>query len=122
MTDRLIDSASALSRFRSREGYKVKKPSTVSGYIAICKLRRALQREYTDQMFNDFVEKGNYSEIRKLSRADRINKFVNKLNRLPPDTIKRLFIIYQDIGFTDFVNELSLPTSTLMRTNQIAEA
>lgn len=118
----IMDSASALARFRRTEGLTFKTPTAVSGYIAQCKLRRAIAAEYSDEMFKQFKQKFEFHNRKRqpaMTRQERVNKFINKLDRLPAETNKRLFAIYEADGIEALVRELSLPIAILMRTSQV---
>jgi hypothetical protein len=105
----LLDSNAALRRLKMRHGLHVSRNVNVSSYILLCKLRRAIQEEFTDRIHRET------RKTRRSSRNDKINIFLNRMERLPGATIKNLFKTYETKGIRALVTELNLPIATLLK-------
>jgi hypothetical protein len=117
-----LNSASALMRFKSRNGLRKTKSATTCGYIALVGIKRVLRDEFTDDVFRDFIRENDYVASTRVGddKRDRINKFLNKLDKMPYDVIEGIYKVYQDSGIKALVKELNKPIAILKR-NQTEE-
>lgn len=120
-SNRTMNSASALMRFKTRSGYNRDQKVNVCGYIAMMKIRKALHTEFTDELFREFVKTNQYSKRTRVGddKRDRINKFINRLNKLDYSIIENIYRVYQAGGIEDLVKEMGKPLDALKRTNTI---
>ena len=114
---RILDSASLLRRFKRANGLNVTSSANMSGYITLCKVKRILQREFTESLFAKFMTKHQYAQNTKLDRAEKINRLVNRLEKLPPATIRALYRTHEKEGVLAMVEFLNLPMARLLRSD-----
>lgn len=114
--ERLLDNASHLSRFKVRSGVGRSSVANVPGFILLCKLKRALHNEYTQGMFAEDKRK-THSKKSRVNRVDRINKLINRMERLPLASVKFLYECYDESGVRTLITELSKPIAILKKAN-----
>jgi hypothetical protein len=104
-----LDNASALMRFKSRNGIVRSKHVTTCGYLAMIRLKKAINKEFTDEHFKQLMSESNYSKTTRAGKdkRTRLIMLLEKVNRLPYPTIEALDKIYQTDGFTAFLRELN---------------
>lgn len=115
-----LDNASALMRFKSRNGLQRSAHVTTCGYIAMVKLKAAITREFTDDHFKRLIRENNYAPSTRVGddKRNRIFKLVNKIDRLPYPTIEALYKTYEIDGIMALIRELNKPIA-LLKKNQI---
>lgn len=108
-------------KFKSRNGLHPAKHVTTCGYLAMVGLKKALKNEFTDDMFKEFIKENNYSPTTRVGddKRDRINKFLNKLDKLPYGVIEGIYKTYLNDGLMAVVRELNRPITLLKRTNKL---
>lgn len=115
-----MDKPSALSLYKRTNGLNINTRNTVSGYITLCKIKKALLLDFTQEMFK--ANEKQRSRIGKVeSREARINYFIDKINDLPTDTIKGILSVYQAKGIQALMIELNRPMNQFSKT-KTAEA
>jgi hypothetical protein len=117
ISSRIFDSASELRRFKRTMGYTVSGERRVSGYILICKLKRALKNEFTDEVFLKYLKKYNYSSATRLDVIAKIDQIMTRIDGLPVDSITAIYKAYEKDGIWGLLNTVSLPMSKLLYLN-----
>ena len=112
--DGLLDSRTALRRLKMRHGLRVSEAVNVSNYILACKLKRALQDEFTDRLWKEI-------RTRRTSRNDKINKLTNRINKLPGAAVKALYEVYEKAGIRGLVMNLNRPIAVLLKMSRKSE-
>jgi hypothetical protein len=121
ISSRIFDSSSELKRFKRTMGYNVSGERRVSGYILICKLKRALKREFTDEVFSKYLKKYGYSTESRLDPMTKIDQIMTRIDGLPVDSITAIYKAYEKDGIWGLIETVSLPLSKLLYLNENLE-
>ena len=113
-----MGSASALMRWKTRNGYKVYNTNSVSGYIVLCKIKKALLKDYTDDMVKHYIKKQNYAKSTRRAgtvpdRLSLINRFMVKLGKLPTESVQMIYSRYQQGGIGTLLHDIHQPSPDL---------
>ena len=103
----LLESSSAMSRFKAMTGFKVSVANTSSSYILISKIKRILKSEMTRERFDELKYRyfSKSTEVRKEVFLDRL---VSKIDMFDNDTLKYILHVYDNNGFVEVVDTLRL--------------
>jgi hypothetical protein len=113
---RTLDNHSALSRAKAITGFfKVSNPSSVSGYVLMVKIKKALQSEFNAIRFAMYVERQNFSKNTKVSRLGRIDKMITRLDQLPAESLNEIYQAYESRGVIFMAEVLDFPLAVLMQ-------
>lgn len=110
----MMDSASSLMRLKSRLGIKQGSASKLSGYIALCKIKRALKEEFTKELFKMYMRQNNIQK-KRWSHAGKIDRWNVKLDRLDPNIVKYMYQVYDADGIMALVRVLETPVQKLVK-------
>lgn len=113
MYPNMLDSSSALQRFKTRNGYRVTGTINTSAYIIATKIKRILNNEFTDDHFNQFLIEHNYTSTSNVNRGDKINQFITRVDKIPQSAIMKLYEAYALDGIMSLVDILSRPMKYL---------
>lgn len=113
-----LNNAGALMRFKTINGFSKTEKVNPSGYITMRKIKRVLEENFTDELFREYSKKHGYGKRSRVGndKKDRINKFINKLDKWPDYVIQSVYEIYQKEGFRAMLEELSKSKFVLSKT------
>lgn len=111
----IFDSVSALQRFRNRHALQVSSPNHMSNYILNCKVKKILNKEFTDEVWDRYLQEYGYVEKSRADRLVKLNQFVLRLDKLDTASLKVLLNEYDNNGVWGVVALLSQPISKLIR-------
>ena len=111
----IFESVSALQRFKSRNALQVSSPNHASSYILMCKIKKILNKEFTEEVWKRYHEEHGFSEKSRMDRAGRITHFLMRLERLEAIHMKVILAEYDENGIWGMVQLLSLPVAKLMK-------
>jgi hypothetical protein len=109
----MLDSASALQRFKTRNGYRMTGNVNTSAYIIATKMKRILNNEFTQDHFDRFLIEQQYAATSNVNRGDKINQFITRIDKIPQSAIIKLYEAYVIDGIMALVNSLSRPMKYL---------
>lgn len=113
----IFDSTSALLRFKSRHALHVSSPNHTSSYIVICKIKKILNREFTDEVFEQYFTNQGFSRHSrgKMNRSSKLGNFVDRLERLDIASMKLILDEYEENGIHGMLEYLTMPVAKLVR-------
>lgn len=94
-----LDSASELSRFKSRFGYRITRASPASAYITTAKLKRVVDREFTALEFA--IAKKQYSVKTVITRDKLADTMIQKLNYMSAALVGYAWDCYDNLGIRE---------------------
>lgn len=102
----LLESSSAMSRFKAQTGYKVSVANTSSSYILISKIKRILKSEMTEKF--DELKYRYFSKSTEVRKEVFLDRLVSKVDMFDNDTLKYILQVYESGGFVEVIDTLRL--------------
>ncbi len=104
---KLMESSSAMSRFKAQTGFKMSNANSSSSFILINKLKRMLREELTQEKFDE-IKYRYFSKNTEVRREIFLDRLVSKIDMFDNDTLKYILEVYTERGLTDTVDTLRL--------------
>lgn len=110
----ILDSSSALQRFKNRNALHMSSPDYTSSFILMCKIKKILNKEFTDELFDRYLNEYGFVEKSKVDRAGKIQQFVIRLEKLAAPHLLGILNEYAERGIWGMVGLISQPVAKLI--------
>jgi hypothetical protein len=110
----LLDSSSAMSRFRTQNGLKVTASTQGSSFILMSKLKRSLKTEVTKEVF-DVMKLRYFSPNTEVKRVVFLDRLETKVDGFSNSQLQYCIMVLDEDGVEALVDTLRMPREEIKR-------
>lgn len=122
MTIRFLENHGALSRVKVQTGFfNQGKYDSVSGHVLMVKIKKVLTREFTQENFDQYAAAKKLSEKTKLTKGEKIDRSISRLDMLPARSLKLIYDVYENRGVMAMIDVIDYNLSILTSPDKLEQ-